>query len=148
MERVARNPFNNASGFNWSPHADARGRDQGRFVDSDATESERIYALFTHLTSVVALFAGLPVVAALIMWAIKRKDSPFLDDHGKEAIRFQLSLFLYGLLLIPFGFLTLGIGLVLGALGILALGIVGTVLAAQAAHRGEYFRYPMTMRFF
>lgn len=148
MERVARNPFDNASGFGWSADGAARSRGTDRYVDADASESERIYALFTHLTSVVALFAGLPVVAALIMWAIKRKDSPFLDDHGKEAIRFQLSLFLYGLMLVPFGFLTLGVGFVLGALAILALGVVGTVLAAQAAHRGEYFRYPMTMRFF
>lgn len=148
MERVARNPFNPSGPFGWSPSPGPTPHPRDRFVDSDATEGERTYAMFTHLTSVVTVFSGLPVIAALIMWAIRRKDSPFLDDHGLEAMRFQLSLFLYGLMLIPIGFLTLGVGAVLGGLGIFALAIVGTVLAAQAAHRGEYFRYPMTLRLF
>ncbi len=145
MEHVARNPFSAASGFDWSR---ANGAHTDRVVDPDAAEGERTYAMFTHLTAALAIFAGMPVFPALIMWAIRRKDSPFLDDHGLEAVRFQLSLFLYGLMLIPIGFLTLGVGAVVGGLGLLALGIVGTVLAAQAAHRGEFFRYPMTMRFF
>lgn len=148
MERVARNPFDNVSGFAWTGSRTHPGAERDRYIDPDAVEGERMYAMFTHLSSLLMLFTGLPVVWALIMWAIRRKDSPFLDDHGMEAIRFQLSLLIYTLLLVPVGFITLGVGAILGGFGLLALGIVGTVLAAQAAHRGEYFRYPMTLRFF
>ena len=119
-----------------------------RFFDDAASERERTYAMFNHLTSVLVFVIGIPVVAAWIMWLIKKDESPFLDDHGKEAVQFQLSLFLYGLMLVPIGFLTLGVGAVLGGIAIFALGVVGTILGAKAAHRGQYFRYPMTMRFF
>jgi uncharacterized Tic20 family protein len=119
-----------------------------RFFDEGAFERERTYAMFMHLTCVLVFVIVIPVVVPLIMWLAKRYDSPFLDDHGKEAVHFQLSLFLYGLLLIPIGIITLGVGAILGAIGIFILGIVGTILGAQAANRGEYFRYPMTMRFF
>jgi len=119
-----------------------------RYFDTGASEHERTYAMFTHLTSALVFVIGIPVVGALVMWLIKRDESPFLDDHGKEAVQFQLSLFLYGLMLIPIGLITLGLGAVLGAVAIFVLGVVGTILGARAAHRGQYFRYPMTMRFF
>ncbi|QYK48671.1 MAG: DUF4870 domain-containing protein [Phycisphaeraceae bacterium] len=142
---MARNPFRTADHAGWRaaprPSAD-------RYTDSEASESERVYAMFTHLTSVLGLFIGLPVLAALVMWMIRRKDSPFLDDHGKEAVHFQLSLVIYGIALVPIAFVTLGLGAVVGGMCVLALGVVGTVLAAQAAHRGEYYRYPMTLRLF
>ncbi|MBX3316098.1 MAG: DUF4870 domain-containing protein [Phycisphaeraceae bacterium] len=145
MEGVARNPYRNADHASWRaaqhPSAD-------RYIDPEASESERVYAMFTHLTSVLGLFVGLPVLAALVMWTIRRKDSPFLDDHGREAVHFQLSLVIYAIALVPIAFVTLGLGAVVGGMCVLALGVVGTVLAAQAAHRGEYYRYPMTLRLF
>lgn len=119
-----------------------------RFYDAGAFERERTYAVFTHLTAILVFVIGIPVIAPLIMWLVKRYDSPFLDDHGKEAVHFQISLCCYGLFLIPIGFITLGVGAIVGGIGIFILGIVGMIMAAQAAHRGEYFRYPMTMRFF
>lgn len=145
MEGVAHNPYRSAGSTVWDAASRAAA---DRYVDREASESERTYAMFTHLTSVLGLFIGLPVLAALVMWTIRRKDSPFLDDHGKEAVHFQLSLVIYGIALVPIAFVTLGLGAVVGGMCVLALGIVGTVLAAQAAHRGEYYRYPMTLRLF
>lgn len=122
-----------------------------RFFDSDAAPSERTYAMFNHLTSVLIFIVGIPVVGALIMWLIKKDESPFLNDHGKEAVHFQISLAIYSLVAAGFAVATFGLGAPLSAIavvGIFVLGIVGTVLGARAAHRGEYFRYPMTLRFF
>lgn len=118
-----------------------------RWVDADADRSEQTYALFTHLSIALFLFTGVLVLQAVVLWLIRRNDSPFLNDHGLEAIRFQLSLLLYGLMLVPISFLTLGIGIIF-YLPLIALGIVGPILAAQAANRGEFYRYPMTLRFF
>ena len=39
----------------------------------------------------------------LIFWTAKRSD-PFVDEHGKEALNFQISLFLYVMALLFFGF--------------------------------------------
>lgn len=35
----------------------------------------------------------------VIIWSLKKKDSAFVDYNGKQAINFQLSLFMYSLLL-------------------------------------------------
>jgi uncharacterized Tic20 family protein len=115
-----------------------------RHVDAGATPDQRTYALFTHLSLIVAHF-GVLILPPLIMWLIKRKESPFIDDHGREALNFQISLAVYAIvstILIP----VCGIG-VLGYLAIYILGIAGMVMGAVAANRGEYFRYPMTIRF-
>ena len=92
----------------------------------------------------------LPIIAAIIMWQIKKSESPFLDDHGREATNFQISMAIYTVVLIPLLILiTCGLALILtipAAILLLVLNIVGCVLAAKAAHRGEYYRYPMSIR--
>ena len=114
----------------------------GRVTDPDASASERTYATFTHLTLLLA-HAAIPVVPALIMWLIKRKDSPYLDDHGKEAVNFQISLVIYFFISAILSAILIGFALM--AL-VYVLGMVGMIMGAVAGNRGEYFRYPMCLR--
>lgn len=112
----------------------------GRLVDGTVDSGDRAYAVFNHL---VFLLVPCPVLPQLIMWLIKKDDSPFLDDHGKEAVNFQISL----CVIAAIGGLLVVVGV--GLLVLLALpwfGIICTIIAAVAAGRGEYFRYPMTIR--
>lgn len=122
----------------------------GRYVDSAATAEERTYGLFMHLVGLLSL-ASMPVpvaglIGSLIMWKIKSDTSPYLDDHGRDAVNFQISLLLYhlalGILIIP----TFGLSGV-GFVATLALTLVGCIRGAMASNRGEYYRYPMTFRF-
>lgn len=115
---------------------------RGRVIDPEATSGERTYATFLHLT-VLLIHIVLPVLPALVMWLVKKDQSPFLNDHGKEAVNFQISLLIYA---VCAGVLMLvGIGVVLLP-AVYILGIVGMVMGATAANRGEYFRYPMCLR--
>ena len=62
----------------------------------DATE--RQWALGVHLSALLG-FAGphlLNVIGPLIIWLIKKQDSPYLDAVGKRVLNFQLSYSLYG----------------------------------------------------
>lgn len=114
-----------------------------RYRDAAATPAERTYATFIHL-SLLTVHLLMPVVPALVMWLIKRHESPFIDDHGKEAVNFQISLLIYsviGGLLVPFCFV--GVPVLIATY---VLGIAGMIMAALAANRGEYFRYPATIR--
>ncbi len=113
---------------------------RGWAMDSDADAGERAYAACNHL---VFLALPIPVIPQLVMWLIRRDASPFLDDHGKEALNFQISILLLsamaGMLII------VGIGL----LFLLALPwfmIICTIVAGVKAAQGQYFRYPMTIR--
>jgi uncharacterized protein len=128
-------------------------------VDSVAAEWERTYAMWTHLAGLIggiaaSLSAGISIVIALlvvlILWLNKREQSPFIDDHGREAVNFQISLLIYILVLLPLiVFLTCGIGFIAAiplALAIIVLAIVGTIMAASSASKGQYYRYPATIR--
>jgi uncharacterized Tic20 family protein len=121
-----------------------------RIVDPDAPSGERSYATLIHLSplaihlSLVALpFIGSTIVLPVILWLIRRNDSPFLDDHGKEAVNFQISLALYALVSGVLVFCGIGVLLLVA---VYVIGVIGCIMAAVAAHRGQFFRYPMTIR--
>lgn len=148
MTVAAANPFH-------APHVQGRHRPRsapfvanarGMVEDIDATSAERGWATGMHLT---ALGAVLPfafpvlVVGPLVLWLWKRDESPFLEDHGREALNFQLSLAIYGLASIALMPVLIGFLLIVF---VYALGLVGMIKASVAANRGEYVRYPMTLR--
>lgn len=121
----------------------------GRIRDGGAPESERTYAMFNHMVGLISMLewvtSVMSIVATGVMWLIRRHRSAFLDDHGKEALNFQLSLlayFLLGVVLSP-----IGIGVLIMVLGVPLLRLVGCVRGAVAAYRGEFYRYPMCIRF-
>lgn len=111
--------------------------------DPGVREWERTYAMFTHLTAVVAAWL-IPVVPALIMWQIKKHESSFIDDHGREAVNFQLTLLVYMIAGMILTVVCIGLPMIVG---VYALGLVGMILAAVRAHAGQFYRYPMCIRF-
>jgi hypothetical protein len=74
------------------------------------------------------------VIVPLIMWQIKKDRSPFIDDHGREAINFQISINLYVLVSTLLLIVCVGWPMFVATT---TLGIIGIVLASLAAHRGE-----------
>ena len=122
---------------------------QDRFVDPHADHSEGTYATFNHLAGLLTFVnAGLPLmgaIATLVLWRIRRDRSPFLDDHGREAMNFQITLFIYFVVIISALLPSLGLAL-LGLPLMYALTLWGCIRGALAAHRGEYYRYPVTFR--
>ena len=113
-----------------------------RLVDPDARESERNYALVTHL-SLLAMHATFIPILGPILWYIRRSDTPFLDDHGREAVNFQISILIYMLISIVLTPVLIGFPMVIG---VYVLAIIGCVRGAMASHRGQFFRYPMCIR--
>ncbi|MBL8762336.1 MAG: DUF4870 domain-containing protein [Phycisphaerae bacterium] len=114
-----------------------------RFRDPDATSSDRKKAIALHLLGLSAVI-WIPVVPSLILWLITRDDSPFVADHGKEAVNFQISIFIYAMVAGVLAFVLVGFPLLV-SVGI--LGLVGMIMACMAAKDSEYFRYPMCLRF-
>lgn len=116
-----------------------------RLTDSAATPDDRTYVTILHLTALSFIVLGpLSFLPALVMWVVRKDASPFVDDHGKECVNFQLS-FLIWLFLAGLGTLWC-----VGLLFLLALPVVmavAIIVNAVRAHHGEYVRYPMTIRF-
>lgn len=106
---------------------------------------ERTWGLLCHL-SAFAIYIGIPfgnVVGPLIVWLIKRDQFPFVNDQGKEALNFNISVLIYGLVSAVLLLIIIGFFLIIA---LIIFHIVVTIMAAVAANRGEYYRYPLTIR--
>lgn len=121
-------------------------KDEYRVVEERVTADDCTWGTFIHL----AAFAGLivPVLGSilgpLVLWLIKKDDSEFLDDHGREAVNFQISVILYSLIAAILTIICIGVPLLIA---LLVIEIVCPIVMAIKANRGEYVRYPVTIRF-
>lgn len=121
--------------------------ERGRIVDPSATQDQRTYSLLMHLSVLgLSMIGPFAILIPIIMWQVKKDESPFIDDHGREAVNFQISLMIYSVVLLLLLIPTLGIAFI-GFWALPVLGLVGMIMAMIATNRGEYFRYPMTLRF-
>jgi uncharacterized Tic20 family protein len=84
------------------------------------------------------------VLAPLVLWLWKRDTVPGVDAHGKEAINFQLSMSLYTVVAALSIFVVIGIVLLPV---VLLTNLVLIIQASLKASRGEFYRYPLTIRF-
>ena len=108
------------------------------------SSDDRTMGMLVHL---LALLTG--IIGSLILWLVKKDQSRFVDFHGKESINFQLTVMLAVVVLLVAGLVTF-VGLFIAVPLIWAIGIAAIVLeimACMAANRGEWHRYPMTIRF-
>ena len=137
--------------------------------DPSVSDADRGWAAATHLGALVLAFltswaagvAGILVAGAV--YFLKRNDSAFVAGHAREALNFNLSMFIYSLLvyvaivvLVGATVFTLGIGAILTVpAGLLLLVLIAVVLVAWLvcsliatvkAWNGESYRYPFTLR--
>ena len=121
---------------------------------SGISAEERQWAMFAHLSAVIAIWlGGMAFLGPLIVWLIQKDKMTFVDDQGKEALNFQLNILVLSLALVPIGaivvFLTFGLGLVVVApvaVGLGLLAIIFPILGAVQANSGEAYRYPYVIR--
>ena len=113
---------------------------------STPASNVRSVAAFCHASALLGVFIHFPghLLPPLLIWLLKRDESPELDAHGKEAVNFQISMLIYNAIaaifcLVLIGFVFLAILWVLNA--------VFVIIAAIQASDGKFYRYPMTIRF-
>jgi len=107
---------------------------------SAPTQEERNLALLMHI---LAFFTGF--IGPLVIWLVKKDESEFLDQHGRDALNFQISLLIYSLVVGLIALVTCGFGGVL-VIPLIIYVIVGCVMAAIQGHKGEACEYPLTIR--
>ena len=125
----------------------------GMCVDPESNSDEKSFACVIHGLGLLALldFSGiLTAIIVFILWKVRGSESPFIDDHGRDAMNFQLTLLLYGFALFFLTIVSIGIlapVAVLGGVGMLVLRLVGSIRGMYFANKGCYYRYPMCIRF-
>src|SRR6185312_9833899 len=61
------------------------------------TQDERTWGLIAHLSSLIAWLVALPFVGPLVVWVIKKDQSPFVADQAKESLNFQIAVLIASL---------------------------------------------------
>jgi len=113
-----------------------------------SVQQARTWGMLCHLSSFAGYLTGAGFVAGpLIVWLVKRAEFPFADHQRKEALNFNLSLFIYVAVSVVLGFTIIGLVIAIPALIAIWLGhLVFTIVAAVKASNGVPYRYPLTIR--
>lgn len=107
-------------------------------VNEEVSANDKNIAVLTHLGGI--FFSFLP---GLVVWLLKKDDSPYIGEQAREALNFQISVLLaylvsYLLVFILIGFALLAV--------IWIANIVLCILAAVSTSKGESYRYPFSLR--
>jgi len=110
--------------------------------DVDAKQPEtskdaRKMAALCHLLGVVGFFAP------LVIWLNEKDKHKFVDEHGQEAINYQISLLVYFAAAGLFCFIEIGFVLLFV---LLIIHVIFVSEAAVKASKGKPYRYPIAFR--
>ncbi|MAC98350.1 MULTISPECIES: DUF4870 domain-containing protein [Pseudomonas] len=104
----------------------------------------RQWALIAHVSALLGCvlpFGNL--IGPLIVWQLKKDMDPFVDDQGKEALNFQITVTLMLVVCVLLMLVLIGI-LLAWVVGIAALVLV--IIAAIKSNEGTAYRYPFCWR--
>lgn len=103
------------------------------------TENEKNAVFFVHFLSI---FVGF--LSPLLFWLLKKDESTFIRRHSRNALNFQISMFIY---------MTIATVLVVFLVGLLILPILSLLnfvfclVGAIKGYKGEAYKYPMAIAF-
>src|SRR3954447_23218734 len=103
------------------------------------TPEERSWGLLAHLSSLIAsLLGGLSFLGPLIVWLVKKDQSPFVADQAKEALNFQIAATIA--IYISALSVLIGVGVILVPVVVIG-AIVYSIIGAIEANKGVTYRY-------
>ncbi|MGD9090673.1 MAG: DUF4870 domain-containing protein [Desulfobacterales bacterium] len=107
-------------------------------------DEENNWAMWAHISTFCSMIVPLGnFIGPFVVWQLKKNESEFVADQAKEALNFQISLFIYMLISAVLILIVIGFFLIIG----LALfGLIIVIVAGVKANQGEYYRYPMCLR--
>jgi uncharacterized protein len=107
-------------------------------------QAVRNTAVAAHLSTFAELIVPFgSVIGPLAVWLTRRHRDPFIDNAGREALNFGISIAIYGSLLLVAALLLVGIPFLI--VGVVAWVVLASLAAAKAS-QGQAYRYPLTMR--
>lgn len=103
-------------------------------------KDEKLLACGIYVTSFFSALIG-----PLIIWLLKKDESPLIDFHGREYLNAFISYSIYALAATLLMFLLIGFVLLpIVGIAFFVFSIIGAVKAAS----GELYRIPLVIRLF
>jgi len=105
---------------------------------AEISKDARNMAMLCHLLAIFTSF-----VAPLIIWLIKKDEEPFVNQQGKEALNFQITVILAMFVASLLTILCIGVPLLFA---IPVVDVVFCIIASVKASNGVAYRYPVSLR--
>lgn len=106
---------------------------------------EKTWGMFCHLAALAGFVIPLGnIIGPLVVWLIKKEESPYVDAQGKESLNFQISVTIYCFIAAILIIVVIGIFMLI-AIGIATMILI--IVGAIKANNKEEFSYPLTIRF-
>jgi hypothetical protein len=108
------------------------------------SSDERMWGMLCHLSAMTGYFSGIGfVLGPLIVWLLKKDQYSFVDEQGKEALNFQITVLIAGVACLILVLLLIGV-LLLWILGV--VNFVMIIIAVINTNNGEHYKYPFSLR--
>lgn len=104
----------------------------------DIPSDAKTMAMLCHLLAIFTCFIG-----PLVIWLIKKDDHPYIDEQGKEALNFQITVVLASIVSGILSVVCIGV-FMLAAVSI--ANLVFCIIATVKTNNGEHYRYPVSLR--
>ena len=102
-------------------------------------------AMFIQLSAFAGYIIPLgSIIVPVILWQIWREKDPYIDEMGREAVNFQLSMLLYYIICAVLFVILIGMVLIFAAM---IFHLTFIIVGAVQTSRGVGYRYPMIIRF-
>jgi uncharacterized protein len=110
----------------------------------------RTWNMLCHLSALAGLFVPFgSVLGPLLIWQIKKNEFPSVEEHGKAALNFQLTVLIAvvagAIVAMILSFICIGFLLIPVVAAIGLAGLVFAVIAGLKANNGEPYRYPWSL---
>src|SRR2546430_17530446 len=114
-------------------------------VPTTTASDIRLWCVLCHASALLGLFFHFlgHLLGPLIVWLVKRGDSPEIDANGKESLNFQISMLIYDAIAAILCIVLIGIPILIG---LWILNTVLVIIASIQASEGKFYRYPITIR--
>jgi len=107
-------------------------------------KQEKSWGMGCHLAALAGfIFPFGNIIGPLVIWLIKRDESEFVDDQGKESLNFQITVTIFAIVAAILIIIVIGIPLLI-LVGLFSLIMI--ILAAIKASEGVKYRYPFNIR--
>lgn len=109
------------------------------------TPEQKQMGLILHLSQLANVFLfPVGIILPIVLWQTQKEKMPALDAHGKMVTNFMISMTIYFFVSFILAFVLIGF-LLIPVLAI--LGIVFPIIGAIKANNGEFWEYPLTIKF-
>jgi uncharacterized Tic20 family protein len=114
-------------------------------LEPTVDQQERTWAMFCHLAGLAGYIMpfGGSIIGPLIFWLIKKEEYPLVDDQGKEAVNFQITMTILAVICVVLSLKLTGCFLVVA---LILLNLIMITIASLKANTGQKYRYPFAIR--